>query len=217
MNVYQTDDEGYFVGVTQADQDPKNAGGWLIPRGCVTTPPPAVGGNQAARWDGAVWVLLPDFIGVKYWLPDGSEHKMAVRGIPLPAGALLVRPPPTLAEVKAAKLAALEASRKAIETTPITGNQGGKLFSISRPEKVNEFLMGGVQIALDSSPVASFTMLDDNGVEVSYTKALMGQIISFMNTAKQPALARYAARKAAIEAASSAAAVDAVEVDLSKP
>lgn len=126
-------------------------------------------------------------------------------------------PPKPLTEVKAEKLAALEASRKKIETTPITGNQGGKLFSISRPEKVNEFLMGGLQIALDSSPAASFTMLDDNGVEVTYSKALMGQIISFMNTAKQPALARYAARKAAIEAASSAAAVDAVEVDLSKP
>lgn len=132
-------------------------------------------------------------------------------------GAISPKPPKPLSEVKAAKLAALEASRKAIETTPITGNQGGKLFNISRPEKVNEFLMGGVQIALDSSPAASFSMLDDNGVEVSYTKALMGQIISFMNTAKQPALARYAARKAAIEAASSAAAVDAVEVDLSKP
>lgn len=122
-----------------------------------------------------------------------------------------------LEDNKARKLAQLEASRKLIEATPITGNQSGTLFSISRPEKVNEFLMGGVSIALDSSPSASFSMLDDNGVSVSYDKVLMGQIISFMNTAKQPARARYAARKAAIEAARNKTELDAVDTDLTKP
>lgn len=91
------------------------------------------------------------------------------------------------------------------------------LFSISRPEKVNEFLMGGLSIALDPSPAATFSMLDDNGVEVTYSKTLMGQIISFMNTAKQPALKRYAARKAAIEAARNKTELDAVDTDLTKP
>lgn len=120
-----------------------------------------------------------------------------------------------LEDNKARKLAQLEAHRKLIEATPITGNQSGTLFSISRPEKVNEFLMGGVSIALDPSPNATFTMLDDNGVEVEYTKALMGQIIKFINSSKAPALKRYDARKAAIEAAKDAAEVDSVITDLS--
>ena len=124
---------------------------------------------------------------------------------------------PTLAELKAAKLAGLDADRKRLETLPITGNQGGKLFTISRPEKINEFLMGGLQIALDPAPQASFSMLDDNGVEVTYSKALMGQIIAFINSSKQPALARYNARKAAIEAAKDKTGLDTIDTGLTKP
>lgn len=123
----------------------------------------------------------------------------------------------TLGEAKAEKLAALDAERKRIETLPITGNQGGKLFNISRPEKINEFLMGGLSIALDPSPNASFTMLDDNGVEVTYDKTLMGQITKFISNSKAPALKRYNARKAAIEAARDAAELAAVDTDLTKP
>lgn len=122
-----------------------------------------------------------------------------------------------LASIKTEKLAALDAERNRLEALPITGNQGGKLFTISRPEKINEFLMGGLSIALDPSPAASFTMLDDNGVEVTYSKTLMGQIIAFINSSKQPALARYNARKAAIEAAADATELAAVDTDLTKP
>lgn len=124
---------------------------------------------------------------------------------------------PTLAELKAAKLAALAADRRRVETLPITGNQGGKTFNISRQEKINEFLMGGLSIALDPSPNASFTMLDDNGVEVTYDKTLMGQLIKFISNSKAPALKRYNARKAAIEAARDAAELAAVDTDLTKP
>lgn len=125
--------------------------------------------------------------------------------------AALLRP---LGIVKAEKLAALDADRKRIENLPIQGNNGGVLFKISRPEKVNEFLMGGIQIALDPSPAAKFSMLDDDGVAVEYTKVLMGQIIGFINSSKSPALARYAGRKAAIEAAASIAEAEAVNTNL---
>lgn len=125
--------------------------------------------------------------------------------------------PVDLALIKSEKLAALNTERRRIETLPIAGNQGGKTFNISRPEKINEFLLGGLSIALDPSPAATFTMLDDNGVEVTYSKALMGQIISFINASKQPALKRYDARKQAIEAAKDAAELARVDTDLTKP
>lgn len=131
--------------------------------------------------------------------------------------AAIAATPKTLKQVRTEKLAALDADRRRIETLPITGNQGGKLFNISRPEKVNEFLMGGLSIVLDPSPDATFTMLDDNGVEVTYTKVLMGHIISFINSSKQPALKRYYARKKAIEDAQDAADLVRVDTDLTKP
>lgn len=144
------------------------------------------------------------------WLTLASTQDLADANI-------IYTPEDPLPALKAAKLAALDAERRRLEALPITGNQGGKLFNISRPEKINEFLMGGLSIALDPSPAASFTMLDDNGVEVTYSKVLMGQIISFMNSSKQPALKRYDARKVAIEAAKDKTELDAIDTDLTKP
>ena len=57
MNVYQTDINGVFVGITTADQDPLDSTNWLIPAGCVQTAPPTVTDNQIAKWDGAKWVV----------------------------------------------------------------------------------------------------------------------------------------------------------------
>jgi hypothetical protein len=55
MNVYQTDNDGVFVGITVADQDPIDASNMLIPAGCVETSPPSITDEQLARWDGSSW------------------------------------------------------------------------------------------------------------------------------------------------------------------
>tara|TARA_B110000467_G_scaffold25763_2_gene23165 strand:+ start:2396 stop:2788 length:393 start_codon:yes stop_codon:yes gene_type:complete len=57
MNVYQTDIDGVFVGITTADQDPMDASNTLIPAGCVETAPPPTTDKQLARWDGTVWAV----------------------------------------------------------------------------------------------------------------------------------------------------------------
>jgi hypothetical protein len=57
MNVYQTDIDGVFVGITTADQDPMDASNTLIPAGCVETAPPSITDEQLARWDGTAWAV----------------------------------------------------------------------------------------------------------------------------------------------------------------
>ena len=57
MNVYQTNNDGVFVGITTADQDPMDASNMLIPAGCVETAPPSMTEGQIARWDGSVWAV----------------------------------------------------------------------------------------------------------------------------------------------------------------
>jgi hypothetical protein len=57
MNVYQTDIDGVFVGITTADQDPMDASNKLIPAGCVETTPPSITEEQLARWDGSAWAV----------------------------------------------------------------------------------------------------------------------------------------------------------------
>jgi hypothetical protein len=57
MKVYQTDENGYFVGEEYADRDPLNKENWLIPGGCVTDAPPDTGENQRAKWQSGKWVV----------------------------------------------------------------------------------------------------------------------------------------------------------------
>lgn len=57
MNVYQTDIDGVFVGITTADQDPMDESNMLIPAGCVETAPPSTTDEQLARWDGSTWAV----------------------------------------------------------------------------------------------------------------------------------------------------------------
>ena len=56
MKVYQTDAQGYFVGVTTADADPLNPTEWLIPAGCVVAKPHDAPEGSQVKWDGSQWV-----------------------------------------------------------------------------------------------------------------------------------------------------------------
>lgn len=64
MNVYQTNIDGVFVGITTADPDPLDENNMLIPAGCVEIEPPATKEGQFARWYGSAWavedVLAPE-------------------------------------------------------------------------------------------------------------------------------------------------------------
>jgi hypothetical protein len=53
--VYQTDENGIFVGTTTADPSPLEEGVWLIPNGCVEDPPPNFTEGQFLRWVGQKW------------------------------------------------------------------------------------------------------------------------------------------------------------------
>lgn len=58
--VYQTDSAGHFIGITEADEDPKEPGRHLIPRGCVeSAPPESWPGDKWPRWTRTGWELIP--------------------------------------------------------------------------------------------------------------------------------------------------------------
>lgn len=59
MQVYQTNEDGYFVGVTHAEPNQLEEGEWLIPGGCVTVEPPSFAKGKCAKWDGKKWQVLP--------------------------------------------------------------------------------------------------------------------------------------------------------------
>lgn len=56
--VFQTDENGFFVGATLADPDPLTDGGWLIPGGCVEVEPPLLSAGQSSKWNGEKWLVI---------------------------------------------------------------------------------------------------------------------------------------------------------------
>jgi hypothetical protein len=54
--VIQLDADGYFVGMTVADESPLEPGVFLIPARAIDAPVPAVPEGQRAKWNGS-WVF----------------------------------------------------------------------------------------------------------------------------------------------------------------
>lgn len=57
MIVYQTNDLGIFVGEVMADENPLEAGSWLIPGGCVEIVPPEIPDGFVAVFADGAWSL----------------------------------------------------------------------------------------------------------------------------------------------------------------
>jgi hypothetical protein len=52
--IVQLDGDGYFVGLTEADESPLEPGVFLFPAGTIDVIPPVVPEGKRAKWDG-VW------------------------------------------------------------------------------------------------------------------------------------------------------------------
>ena len=52
----QLDIDGYFVGITEADESPLEPGVFLLPAGAIDVLPPIVPEGKRAKWEGA-WVF----------------------------------------------------------------------------------------------------------------------------------------------------------------
>jgi hypothetical protein len=55
--VYQTNRDGFFVGMVLADKSPLEDDVWLIPAGCIEVAPPKMVDGQRARWTGKSWLV----------------------------------------------------------------------------------------------------------------------------------------------------------------
>lgn len=57
--VYQTDPDGWLVGLAVARESPLEPGVWHLPAGCVEAEPPALADGERTRWVGDDWVIVP--------------------------------------------------------------------------------------------------------------------------------------------------------------
>jgi lysozyme family protein len=76
----QLDHEGYFVGVTMAEESPLEPGIFLIPGGAIDTDTPVVPEGKRAKWAG-IWVfedipIFPPELPSGLVTEDGLEQEV---------------------------------------------------------------------------------------------------------------------------------------------
>lgn len=96
MNILNYDSvTGEFLSQSQATENPKKAGVFLLPANAVYEnkyPLPALGINEVAVWNNG-WVVTPDFRGFTFWIENGEGVQIKEIDTLVPTEATLTTPP----------------------------------------------------------------------------------------------------------------------------
>jgi hypothetical protein len=92
--VYQTNHLDLYVGPATAHESPLEPGVFLIPGGCVETPPPEIPEYKAALWRGEQWQLVDTYLGLTAYHIQTRQPTRITRHGPLPALHTLLVPGP---------------------------------------------------------------------------------------------------------------------------
>jgi hypothetical protein len=115
---YKFDDDDIYAGSVQLDASyrvPFKEDMWAYPINSVGFAPPPHGEHETAKINASrtAWLIIPDWRGHKYWLPDRSSHTITVAGVEPPVGSLSADPGPSIADVKATRLAEISSACEA--------------------------------------------------------------------------------------------------------
>lgn len=104
--VYQLGQDGTYLGAATAYESPLEPGVFHVPAGCVNEAPPDASAGQTAIWSEGVWRLVADHRG-ETWYLGRDPVVIDFVGDPSTRGLNLGAPAPTLDDLRAAKLAAI--------------------------------------------------------------------------------------------------------------
>lgn len=157
MNVYKYNDNGEYIGTEEALLDPleteqQEKEVYLLPGNATFTAPPAEKEGFALVWTGESWQEVEDHRGTKYWLPGEGygtpAHEMKELG-PLPEGATTTAPEKTLDELKADKLAEIDAWTAAKITGGFVSNASGEAVTYDS-DKDTQLTMQGIALNVNT-------------------------------------------------------------------
>lgn len=133
--VYQTDEDGLFLSVTEARESPLEPGVFLIPARCVEEAPPEIATRQVAKWQDGEWIVLADHRG-ETWYRDGDPVVIDFVGDPAGSGFTQTAPEPSLSDLRSAKIKAIEDAAEALLAAgaPVADSQHVALDTDSRAD-----------------------------------------------------------------------------------
>ena len=157
MNVYKYNDNGEYIGTEEALLDPleteqQEKEVYLLPGNATFTAPPAEKEGFARVWTGESWQEVEDNRGVEYWLPEDKfgapAREMKELGA-LPEGATTTAPEKTLDELKADKLAEIDAWTAAKITGGFVSNASGEAVTYDS-DKDTQLTMQGIALNVNT-------------------------------------------------------------------
>lgn len=157
MNVYKYNDNGEYIGTEKALLDPleteqQGENIYLLPANATFTAPPAEKEGFARVWNGEAWQEVEDHRGTEYWLPEDKfgapAREMKELGA-LPEGATTTAPEKTLDELKADKLAEIDAWTAAKITGGFVSNASGAAVTYDS-DKDTQLTMQGIALNVNT-------------------------------------------------------------------
>lgn len=162
MNVYKYDDQTKeYIGTEAALIDPleselQKKDVYLLPANATFIAPPEAADGKSSVWDGEAWQQVENHRGTKYWLPGdtyGSPAREMKELGPLPEGATTTAPEPTLDELKAAKLAKIDAWTAKKITGGFVSEASGEPVTYDS-DKDTQLTMQGIALNVNSKTFA---------------------------------------------------------------
>lgn len=133
--VQQLDEDGFYTGPARAFETPPGSGNFPLPAGCIDAWVPIIENNMVARWVDGTWVILADHRG-EMWYKDGVSTLIDFVGDPAEQGFTQTAPDPTIADLRAAKIKAIETAADAllVAGAPLADDQHIALDTDSRAD-----------------------------------------------------------------------------------
>jgi hypothetical protein len=206
---------GEFLNQVNADASPLDPGSYLIPANATDIPPPALKTNQVAVFLNGAWAIQPDFRGTTYWLADGTQAIQQTIGA-LPAGSTLVKPAATLAQAQQSQVAIISAACAAAITGGFQSSALGNAYTYPSTQTDQSNLNANVVSSLLPNLPSNWTTLQlcmdskGNWAYLPHTATQIQQVGSDGKAAILPCLTRNATLQAQVAAATTVAAVQAI-------
>ncbi len=206
MQIFNYGKNGEFLFESTARLDPV-AQTPVLPANATSLAPPHAPAGQAAQFDTTTgqWQLVPDYRGLDHWDSNGNYLGQVQELGDLPAGATFAEPEPTLAELKAAKLVAIQAEKKRVRDAGFMVE--GVLFDSDLPART-AYLELASELEADSTYTAQWKANPTDWVTMDAT--LFAKVRDAGKAHIAAVFAWQAARSAEVEAATTAAEVGAV-------
>lgn len=197
---------GEYQGVYEAQENPLEPGSHIAPVNSTDIAPPALSANQAAVFASGAWSIVPDHRG-ETWYDQANGEPAEITALGEPAQNLASSLPAALqlAKAKDAQLAILSTAYNDACRQPVSYLSATFQADAASQDKLNSAL-----VALNGQAPAGFYWVDADNNQVAMTFAQLQGLAAAMMAQDWAAFQHLQVQKAAVRAAASVEAVQAI-------